>query len=238
MPGRWPEMRRRHYERHYVNRIGWLRAAVLGANDGIVSVGSLLVGIAATPMPRMQILVVGVAGLVAGAASMAAGEFVSVSTQADSERSDLERERRELELEPRHEHAELAGIYIQRGLTPKLADQVATQLMAHDALGAHARDELGLSAALRPRPLQAALASGASFTAGALFSLLLVLTAPRALLVPVIAAGSLLALAVLGVISARSGGAPVAKGTLRVTLWGALAMALTAAAGFAFSALG
>lgn len=230
--------RRHHFERHYVNRVGWLRAAVLGANDGIVSVGSLLVGIAATPMARTQILMVGIAGLVAGAASMAAGEFVSVSTQADSERSDLERERRELELEPRHEHAELAGIYMQRGLTHALAEQVATQLMAHDALGAHARDELGLSAATQPRPLQAALASGASFTIGALFSLLLVLLAPRRLLVPVIAGASLLALAILGAVSARTGGAPPASGALRVTLWGALAMALTAAAGFAFSALG
>ncbi|HTT03682.1 MAG TPA: VIT family protein [Steroidobacteraceae bacterium] len=231
-------MRRRHFERHYVNRIGWLRAAVLGANDGIVSVGSLLVGIAATPLARTQILIVGIAGLVAGAASMAAGEFVSVSTQADSERSDLERERQELAREPRHEHAELAGIYVQRGLTPALADQVATQLMAHDALGAHARDELGLSAATQPRPLQAALASGSSFTVGALFSLLLVLVAPRRLLVPVIAGASLLALAILGMVSARSGGAPVATSALRVTLWGALAMALTAAAGFAFSAIG
>ena len=229
-------MRRRHFERHYVNRTGWLRAAVLGANDGIVSVGSLLVGIAATSMARPQILVVGIAGLVAGAASMAAGEFVSVSSQADSERSDLERERRELELEPGHEHAELAGIYMQRGLSPALADQVATQLMQHDALGAHARDELGLSMTTRPRPLQASLASGASFTAGALLALLPVLVAPRHLLVPVIAAGSLLALAILGAVAGRSGGAPPIAGALRVTVWGALAMALTAAVGMAFSA--
>jgi len=231
-------MRRRHFERHFVNRTGWLRAAVLGANDGIVSVGSLLVGIAATSPTRAQILVVGIAGLVAGAASMAAGEFVSVSSQADSERADLERERRELELEPRHEHAELAGIYVQRGLSAALADQVATQLMEHDALGAHARDELGLSMATRPRPLQASLASGASFTAGALWALLLVVVAPRHLLVPVIAAGSLLALAILGAVAGRSGGAPPIAGALRVTLWGALAMALTAAVGIAFSAHG
>jgi VIT1/CCC1 family predicted Fe2+/Mn2+ transporter len=231
-------MRRRHFERHYVTRTGWLRAAVLGANDGIVSVGSLLVGVAATSLPRQQILVVGIAGLGAGAASMAAGEFVSVSSQADSERSDLERERRELELEPRHEHAELAGIYVQRGLSPALADQVATQLMEHDALGAHARDELGLSLATRPRPLQAALASGASFTAGALLALLLVLVAPRHMLAPVIAVGSLLALAILGAIAGRSGGAPPIAGALRVTLWGALAMALTAAVGLAFSTYG
>jgi VIT1/CCC1 family predicted Fe2+/Mn2+ transporter len=230
--------RRHHFERHYVNRTGWLRAAVLGANDGIVSVGSLLVGVAATSLGRAQLLVVGVAGLVAGAASMAAGEFVSVSSQADSERSDLERERRELELEPRHEHAELAGIYVQRGLSAGLADQVATELMAHDALGAHARDELGLSSLTQPRPLQAALASGASFTVGALLSLLPVLVAPRQWLVPVIAAGSLLTLAVLGAVAARSGGAPPLTGALRVTLWGALAMALTAVAGFAFSAYG
>jgi VIT1/CCC1 family predicted Fe2+/Mn2+ transporter len=219
-------MRRRHFERHFVNRTGWLRAAVLGANDGIVSVGSLLVGIAATSPTRAQILVVGIAGLVAGAA------------QADSERADLERERRELELEPRHEHAELAGIYVQRGLSAALADQVATQLMEHDALGAHARDELGLSMATRPRPLQASLASGASFTAGALWALLLVVVAPRHLLVPVIAAGSLLALAILGAVAGRSGGAPPIAGALRVTLWGALAMALTAAVGIAFSAHG
>ncbi|HLK71066.1 MAG TPA: VIT family protein [Steroidobacteraceae bacterium] len=231
-------MRRRHFERHYVNRVGWLRAAVLGANDGIISVGSLLVGMAATSLVRTQILVVGVAGLVAGAASMAAGEFVSVSSQADSERSDLERERRELEAEPRLEHAELAGIYVQRGLSLPLAEQVATELMAHDALGAHARDELGLSATTRPRPLQAALASGASFTVGALLALLLVLLSPRRYLAPVIAGGSLIILAVLGVVSARTGGAPALAGALRVTLWGALAMALTAAAGFAFSAWG
>src|SRR6185312_5795824 len=173
------------------------------------------VGIAATPLARAQILIVGIAGLVAGATSMAAGEFVSVSSQADSERLELARE-------PRHEHAELAGIYVQRGLTPTLAAQVATQLMAHDALGAHARDELGLSAMTQARPLQAALASGASFTLGALFSLVLVLLAPRRLLVPVVAGASLLALAILGTLSARTGGAPVATSALRVTLWGAL----------------
>jgi len=227
---------RRHFERHYVNRVGWLRAVVLGANDGIVSVGSLLVGVAATHLPRMQILVVGVAGLVAGAMSMAAGEFVSVSSQADSERSDLERERRELEADAIHEHAELAGIYVQRGLEPALADTVATQLMAHDALGAHARDELGLSSVLRARPLQAAFASGGSFTTGALWALLLVLMAPVNLQIPVIAGGSLVSLALLGGAAARAGGSSVATGALRVTLWGALAMALTALAGRAFSA--
>jgi VIT1/CCC1 family predicted Fe2+/Mn2+ transporter len=231
-------LRRHHFERHFVNRVGWLRAAVLGANDGIVSVGSLLVGVGATGLSRAQILIVGVAGLVAGAMSMAAGEFVSVSSQADSERSDLERERHELEVDAVHERAELAGIYMRRGLKPALASQVAAQLMAHDALEAHARDELGLSSTLRPRPIQAALASAGSFTAGALLSLLLVLAAPAAALIPVIAVGSLLLLGILGGVAARAGGAPVAVGVGRVLLWGALAMALTAAAGSAFRAAG
>jgi VIT1/CCC1 family predicted Fe2+/Mn2+ transporter len=230
--------RRHHFERHFVNRVGWLRAAVLGANDGIVSVGSLLVGVGATGLSRAQILIVGVAGLVAGAMSMAAGEFVSVSSQADSERSDLERERHELEVDAAHEHAELAGIYVRRGLKPALARQVAEQLMAHDALEAHARDELGLSSTVRPRPIQAALASAGSFTAGALLSLLLVLVAPAVALIPVIAVGSLLLLGILGGVAARAGGAPVALGVGRVMLWGALAMALTAAAGSAFHAAG
>jgi VIT1/CCC1 family predicted Fe2+/Mn2+ transporter len=229
-------MPRHHFERHFVNRSGWLRAAVLGANDGIVSVGALLVGIAATHLARAQLLIVGVSGLVAGAMSMAAGEFVSVSSQADSERADLERERHELAADEAHERAELAGIYIRRGLEPALARQVAVQLMAHDALAAHARDELGLSATTRPRPIQAALASGGSFTAGALLSLLLALAAPAGTAMPVIAAGSLLLLAILGAVAARTGGAPVATGVVRVTLWGALAMALTAAAGLAFGA--
>lgn len=230
-------MLRHHFERHYFNRIGWLRAAVLGANDGIVSIGSLLVGVAATHLSRGQVLLVGIAGLVAGAMSMAAGEFVSVSTQADSERSDLERERRELEADPAYEHAELAGIYVKRGLEPALAEQVAVQLMAHDALDAHARDELGLSATGRARPLQAALASGASFTLGAALPLLLVLIASAAAVIPVLVTGSLLSLAVLGGLGARAGGAPVAVGAARVTLWGAVAMALTGAVGSAFGAL-
>ncbi len=230
--------RRHHFERHFVNRVGWLRAAVLGANDGIVSVGSLLVGVAATGLSRAQILIVGVAGLVAGAMSMAAGEFVSVSSQADSERSDLERERHELEVDAVHEHVELAGIYVRRGLKPALASQVAEQLMAHDALEAHARDELGLSSTVRPRPIQAALASAGSFTAGALLSLLLVLAAPAVALIPVVAVGSLLLLGILGGVAARAGGAPVAVGVGRVMLWGALAMALTAAVGSAFHAVG
>lgn len=229
-------LRRHHFERHYVNRVGWLRAAVLGANDGTVSVGSLLVGVAATHPTRTQLLTVGVAGLVAGAMSMAAGEYVSVSSQADSERSDLERERRELEADAVHEHAELAGIYVQRGLGPALADKVARELMAHDALGAHARDELGLTGTLRARPLQAALASGASFTMGAAWTLAMVPLAPRAFMLPVIAGGSLACLAILGGAAARVGGSPVLAGSLRVTLWGALAMALTALVGSAFSA--
>jgi len=229
-------MFRHHFERHYFNRIAWLRAAVLGANDGIVSIGSLLVGVAATHLSRASVLLVGIAGLVAGAMSMAAGEFVSVSTQADSERSDLERERRELEADPAHEHAELAGIYIKRGLTPALAEQVAVQLMAHDALDAHARDELGLSATRRARPLQAALASGASFTVGAALPLVLVVLAGAGSLLPVLVAGCLLSLAVLGGLGARAGGAPIALGAARVTLWGALAMALTGAVGSGFGA--
>jgi len=231
-------MPRHHFERHFIHRAGWLRAAVLGANDGIVSVGSLLVGVAATRLTRAQILVVGVAGVVAGAMSMAAGEYVSVSSQADSERSDLAREQRELASDVAHERAELAGIYVRRGLTPALAKQVAVQLMAHDALGAHARDELGLTPALKPRPVQAALASAASFTTGAVLSLLLLGVAPAGQLIPVTAAGSLLLLALLGAVAARAGGAPILAAVVRVTLWGAVAMALTAAAGSAFSSLG
>jgi len=227
-------MRRHQFERHYSNRSGWLRAAVLGANDGIVSVASLLVGVAATHVSRSQAMVVGVAGLVAGAMSMAAGEYVSVSSQADSERSDLERERRELAADEPSERAELAGIYVQRGLAPALAEQVATQLMQKDALAAHARDELGLSATHRPRPLQAALASAASFATGALLPLLVVLWSPPAMLIALLAASSLLFLALLGALAARAGGAPIGVGTLRVTLWGALAMAVTAAVGSVF----
>jgi VIT1/CCC1 family predicted Fe2+/Mn2+ transporter len=227
-------VKRHQMERHYVNRIGWLRASVLGANDGILSVASLLVGVAATHVSRTQALIVGVAGLVAGAMSMAAGEFVSVSSQADSERSDLERERRELETDSASERVELAGIYVQRGLQPALAEQVATALMAHDALGAHARDELGLSSTTQAQPLQAALASAASFTGGALLPLLAVLLSPPSMLVPVIGGSSLVFLALLGSLAARAGGAPVAAGALRVTFWGALAMAVTAGVGSAF----
>lgn len=227
-------MKRHHFERHYVSRIGWLRAAVLGANDGLVSVASLLVGVATTHASRGQALVVGVAGLVAGAMSMAAGEFVSVSSQADSERSDLERERRELEADEVSERAELAGIYVQRGLQPALAEQVAVQLMAHDALGAHARDELGLSTLHRARPLQAALASAVSFSAGAVLPLVIIAFAPAKELAIAVSASSLCFLAILGGVAARTGGAPMLAAALRVTWWGALAMALTAAVGAAF----
>jgi vacuolar iron transporter family protein len=227
-------MKRYHFERHYSERIGWLRAAVLGANDGIVSLASLLVGVAASHLSRHQALIVGVAGLVGGAMSMAAGEFVSVSSQADSERSDLERERLELAADEPSERAELAGIYVQRGLEPALAAQVAVQLMRHDALAAHARDELGLSATHRAQPLQAALASAASFAAGAMLPLLMVIFSPAATQIPVIAGSSLLFLALLGGLAARAGGAPIAAATLRVTFWGLLAMAVTAAVGTAF----
>jgi VIT1/CCC1 family predicted Fe2+/Mn2+ transporter len=228
-------MHRHHkFERHYVNRAGWLRAAVLGANDGIVSVASLLVGVAASEVSRHQAVIVGVAGLVGGAMSMAAGEFVSVSSQADSERSDLERERLELAADEGAERAELAGIYVQRGLEPALASQVALQLMRHDALAAHARDELGLSATHRARPLQAAVASALSFATGALLPLLMVLVSTPGALVPVIAGSSLLFLALLGALSARAGGAPIWLATLRVTLLGALAMAVTATVGRLF----
>jgi VIT1/CCC1 family predicted Fe2+/Mn2+ transporter len=229
-------MVRHGFERHYVNRTGWLRAAVLGANDGIISIASLLTGVAASHPSARQMLQVAVAGLVAGAMSMATGEFVSVSSQADSERSDLERERRELEADEVAERAELAGIYVQRGLQPALAQEVSKQLMAHDALGAHARDELGFSSTHRARPLQAALASAASFTTGGAWPLLLLLLAPKPATVPVIVIGSLLSLAVLGALAARAGGAGMVRGAVRVTLWSALAMALTIAIGSAFGA--
>jgi VIT1/CCC1 family predicted Fe2+/Mn2+ transporter len=224
-------LKRHGFERHYVNRIGWLRASVLGANDGIISVASLLLGVTATHVSHPAALLVGAAGLVSGAMSMAAGEYVSVSAQSDSERSDLERERRELTENEPQERAELAGIYVQRGLAPALAQEVAGQLMAHDALGAHARDELGLSPSTRPRPLQAALASAASFSVGALLPLLTLLTLPAAIADLAIAGGSLLFLGLMGGVAARTGGARLAPSILRVTFWGALAMAITAAVG-------
>jgi len=218
-------------ELHYSGRIGWLRASVLGANDGIVSTASLLVGVAAAAAPRNQILIAGVAGLVAGAMSMAAGEYVSVSSQADTERADLEREQAELERNPEGEHAELAGIYATRGLPPDLAHEVAEHLMAADALGAHARDELGLTETHAARPIQAALASAATFTAGAAVPLLVVAAVPLARVIPAVSGVSLLSLGVLGAIAARVGGASRMRGALRVVLWGALALALTAGIG-------
>jgi VIT1/CCC1 family predicted Fe2+/Mn2+ transporter len=224
----------RHGERHRTHRTGWLRAAVLGANDGIVSTASLVLGVAAAGANSQGIVIAGVAGLVAGAMSMAAGEYVSVSSQADTERADLARESRELAANPEQEHAELTAIYVQRGLDARLASSVATQLMEHDALGAHGRDELGITATLVARPVQAALASAASFAVGAALPLLMVLWLPPSVLMPGVAGGSLLFLALLGLVSARAGGAPIGPAVLRVAFWGALAMALTAAVGALF----
>lgn len=223
-----------HREGHRTERIGWLRAAVMGANDGIVSTASLVVGIAAADATRSEILVAGVAGLVAGAMSMAAGEYVSVSSQADTEKADLARERKELVADEELEREELASIYVGRGLDPSLAKQVAEQLMAHDALGAHARDELGISESLAARPVQAALASAGTFAVGAAAPLLTVLVVSQSRLVPVVSGTSLVILAGLGVLAARTGGAPVMKSAVRVAFWGALAMGLTAAVGALF----
>jgi len=223
-----------HRESHRTKHIGWLRAAVLGANDGIVSTASLLVGVAAAGAGRSELLLAGVAGLVAGAMSMAAGEYVSVSSQADTEQADLARERAVLGAQPEHEHRELAAIYVGRGLTPELATQVARQLMVHDALGAHARDELGISELLAARPVQAAFTSAASFSVGAVLPLLAALVAPPALLLPLVAGISLLFLIVLGALAARTGGAPVLQASARVGFWGALAMGLTAGVGRLF----
>ena len=224
-------MRSLHIESHRTERIGWLRAAVLGANDGIVSTASLVVGVAAANVAGSNILVAGVAGLVAGAMSMAAGEYVSVSSQADTERADIERERKELATDNEFEHEELAAIYVKRGLDAALARQVADQLMAHDALAAHARDELGITDALSARPIQAAFASAATFAVGAAMPLLAALVSPKSVLIPVVVASSILFLALLGGFGAYAGGAPVVKAALRVTFWGALAMALTAGVG-------
>jgi len=223
----------RHREFHRTGRIGWLRAAVLGANDGIVSTASLVVGVAAAEATRNDVLVAGVAGLVAGAMSMAAGEYVSVSSQADTERADLERERKELAADVEHEKAELAAIYEKRGLEAPLARQVAEQLMAHDALGAHARDELGISDLQRARPVQAALASAGTFAVGAALPLLAAVLAPANMLA-VVSGTSLVFLALLGAVAAMAGGASPLKGAARVTFWGALAMAITAGVGALF----
>jgi vacuolar iron transporter family protein len=220
-----------HPELHRVDRIGWLRAAVLGANDGIVSTASLLMGVAAAGASTQTLLLTGVAALVAGAMSMAAGEYVSVSSQADAEKAELAKESLELASQPEHELRELAGIYQARGLSPDLATQVAQQLMAHDALGAHARDELGISSITSSRPVQAALASAASFAAGAALPLATALIVPTSWQLSAISGASLLFLMLLGGISAKLGGAPIARAAARVTLWGALAMGITALVG-------
>jgi vacuolar iron transporter family protein len=228
----------RHVEHHRTARIGWLRAAVLGANDGIVSTASLVVGVAAANAGRQGVLVAAVAGLVGGAMSMAAGEYVSVHSQADTEAADLARERTELERDPALEQRELQGIYIKRGLDQGLAAEVARQLMARDALGAHARDELGISPAVTARPVQAALASAASFAVGAALPLAVTALAPLATLIVWVGAVSLVSLGVLGALAARAGGAPAAAGAWRVMFWGALAMAVTAGIGAVFGSAG
>jgi vacuolar iron transporter family protein len=227
-------MRAIHREHHHTGSMGWLRAAVLGANDGILSTASLVLGVAAAHATRGSILVAGIAGMVAGAMSMAAGEYVSVHSQADSEQADLNRERTELKTDNKAEHEELAAIYVGRGLDPPLAKQVADQLMAHDALGAHARDELGISDTLRARPIQAALASAAAFSVGAAMPILVTAVGPEKALMPLVSGTSLLFLAFLGALAARAGGAGVTMGALRVTFWGALAMGATAGVGALF----
>jgi len=226
-----------HGERHRTKRIGWLRAAVLGANDGILSTASLVLGVAAAHATHSNVLVAGVAGLVAGAMSMAAGEYVSVHSQADTEQADLERERKELKADDKGEHKELAAIYVARGLDPSLAKQVAQQLMTHDALGAHARDELGISKNLLARPIQAALASAGSFAVGAGMPLLVTAIVPESSLIYLVSGTSLFFLAFLGGLAARVGGASVTVGAIRVTFWGALAMAITAGVGALFGTL-
>jgi vacuolar iron transporter family protein len=221
-------------ELHRTGRIGWLRAAVLGANDGILSTSSLVLGVAAAHATYGNVMVAGVAGLVAGSMSMAAGEYVSVHSQADTEQADLKLERAELKADVKGEHKELTAIYVARGLDPSLAKQVAEQLMAHDALGAHARDELGIFETFRPRPVQAAVASAGSFAVGAAMPLLVTAVAPTTALIPLVSGTSLVFLALLGGLAARAGGAGVTIGAIRVTFWGALAMALTASVGWLF----
>ena len=224
----------KHIETHRTHRIGWLRAAVLGANDGLISTASLVVGVAASHAPQKSILVAGIAGLVAGAMAMATGEYVSVSSQADTENADLERERKELASDFQAEHKELAAIYVGRGLAPALADEVATQLMAHDALGIHAREELGISEVLNAKPVQAALASAATFAVGAALPLLMVLIAPPATIAWIVSLTSLVFLAALGAVAAYVGGSGILKSSVRVTFWGALAMLVTAVVGSLF----
>jgi len=225
-----------HGEHHRTDRIGWLRAAVLGANDGLISTSSLVVGFASAQAAPENILLAASAGLVAGAFSMAAGEYVSVSSQADAEQADLAREKHELATDPAKEQAELAAIYVGRGLTPKLAEQVSDQLMAHDPLGAHARDELGIFETMRARPLQAALSSAAAFAVGAALPLVLTAVAPARILSPVVIGSSLVLLACLGAAAAHLGGASMRNGAIRVTLWGAVAMGCTALVGMLFGA--
>lgn len=227
----------RHIERHRTAHIGWLRAAVLGANDGLISTASLVVGVAASGVPRTSILIAGVAGLVAGSMSMAAGEYVSVSSQADTERADLERERRELATDEPAEHAELTAIYVDRGLSRPLASQVAAELMSRDALAAHARDELGLVESMAARPLQAALASAGTFTVGALLPVAVSAVVPRTVLATLVTASALALLAVLGALAARVGGASMTRGAFRVTLWGAVAMGVAAVIGWLFGGI-
>lgn len=227
-------MSRLHRENHLVERIGWLRAAVLGANDGIISTASLILGVASAAASRNDILLTGVAGMVAGAMSMAAGEYVSVSSQSDTEHADLAREKRELADNPVFEKEELAQVYVARGVEAGLAREVAEQLMAKDALSAHARDELGISEISTARPIQAALASAATFSIGAAAPLALVLVSPSNVLIPVVSVGSLLFLSLLGAIGAKAGGAGLLKPTIRVTFWGAFAMGLTAGIGAVF----
>jgi vacuolar iron transporter family protein len=227
-------MSRLHSESHLVERIGWLRAAVLGANDGIISTASLILGVASAAVSQGDVLLTGIAGLVAGAMSMAAGEYVSVSSQSDTENADLAREKRELTDDPMFEREELAQIYVARGVEANLAREVAKQLMAKDSLGAHARDELGISESSTARPVQAALASAATFSVGAAAPLALVLVAPSNALIPVVSLGSLLFLSLLGAIGAKAGGAGLLKPTIRVTFWGAFAMGLTAGIGAVF----
>lgn len=227
-----------HRERHKTDRVGWLRAAVLGANDGIVSTASLIVGVAAANSGKSAVLIAGLAGLVAGAMSMAAGEYVSVHSQADAEKADLAREKRELAVDHEGESMELAGIYVQRGLDPKLAREVADQLMAHDALGAHARDELGITIETSARPLQAALFSAVSFALGAGIPLAAAAVVPYTMTVPIVMVLSLLLLAVLGGLAARAGGASIYVGAIRVTFWGLIAMTVTSVVGYFFGATG
>jgi VIT1/CCC1 family predicted Fe2+/Mn2+ transporter len=230
-------MPRYHREHHKLKSVGWLRAAVLGANDGIVSTACLILGVAASHASHQSILLTGIAGLVAGTMSMATGEYVSVQSQADSEQAALDVERAELRENPKSEHQELTGIYVSRGLGAALANQVAGELMAHDALGAHARDELGITETLSAKPLQAAFASALSFAVGGLCPLVVVLLAPTQALIPFVAVASLLFLALLGGLAASIGGAAVPKGVMRVTFWSALAMAVTAGIGRLFSAV-